>query len=278
MTVNSMRPCAMRPQPRLNWTLLPVDPSRAKNSPSVSVIFVQHTFRDWRFGPNLPKPPSPQPFPLRLALILILKPYGPPPVAAWLSSPEALPFIRELRWALLPPEAAVSRLRDVFRGRSSSSTLLATLHGAGIQPAKPATARSTSKANVAGTAVLIQRIVSAWPLSLSFAQTAFGCFLPFHSPPNPVSPSRLPLLVPLFLYLSPRLSLFPPLCFSLSLSSPVFPSPCSSSSPSPPFLLPFPLSLSPSFCPPASPSLSLLSAPPFPPLLHPPPLLGCTWF
>ena len=62
-------------------------------------------------------------------------PPGQLDLASWLSSPDAIPLVRELRWALLPLSAV--RLRAAHPcGRASDNTFLNVLHQAGVPTAR----------------------------------------------------------------------------------------------------------------------------------------------
>ena len=73
-----------------------------------------------------PPPPAAEP-------AVVLPPAPPATVREWLDSPDALPLVRELRWALLPQAAAIARLRSARAcGRSTTSSLLQALWSVGV--------------------------------------------------------------------------------------------------------------------------------------------------
>ena len=67
------------------------------------------------------EPEAPAPEPRRSAL------------DTWLASPTGARFLREIRWALLPPAAAMSRFRTCGpTGRTSDAQLTSLLHARGV--------------------------------------------------------------------------------------------------------------------------------------------------
>ena len=132
-----MPPCVTQQPSSPSYRLWRLEPSPSPKLslfvnalPLACALSGQPTSPDWRLGScwlNLPFRQG-----------LVVNPAAPEAlraetVADWLSSQAALPFVRELRWALLPQDAAIIRLRSTRNcGRSSASSLADALHGAGI--------------------------------------------------------------------------------------------------------------------------------------------------